>query len=294
MTSGPDLRADCARCFALCCVAPAFSASADFAISKKAGQECPNLRADFGCRIHDQLRPLGFPGCAVYDCFGAGQQVAQVTFSGQDWRTAPEVAAPMFAAFAVMRQLHELLWYLTRALELAAARPVHAELRRALAQTEQLTQSRPERLAELDVDAHRGQANVLLRRASELARAGLGGRAGQGGRAGTGSLAGTGSRAADLSGADLVGKDLRQADLTGASLRGAQLTGADLGGANLAAADVTGADLRGASLCGAALAETLFLTQVQLDGARGDLGTTIPQGLRRPAHWAGQDQGPPG
>jgi hypothetical protein len=31
------LRADCERCFGLCCVAPAFAASADFAIDKDAG-----------------------------------------------------------------------------------------------------------------------------------------------------------------------------------------------------------------------------------------------------------------
>ncbi len=37
-----DLRADCGRCAGLCCVAPAFTASADFAIDKPAGQPCPN------------------------------------------------------------------------------------------------------------------------------------------------------------------------------------------------------------------------------------------------------------
>ena len=65
VTDGPDrrreeLRADCARCVALCCVAPEFTASADFAINKPAGQPCPNLRADFGCSVHNRLRPAGF------------------------------------------------------------------------------------------------------------------------------------------------------------------------------------------------------------------------------------------
>ena len=96
------LRADCGRCFGLCCVAPAFSASADFAIDKGAGQACPHLRRDFRCSIHDRLRPEGFPGCAVYDCFGAGQQVAQVTFGGRDWRREPGLAGQMFGVFAVM------------------------------------------------------------------------------------------------------------------------------------------------------------------------------------------------
>ncbi|MDR3081083.1 MAG: pentapeptide repeat-containing protein, partial [Streptomyces sp.] len=39
-----DLRADCSSCFALCCVALPFAASADFAIDKAAGTPCPNLR----------------------------------------------------------------------------------------------------------------------------------------------------------------------------------------------------------------------------------------------------------
>jgi len=122
------LRADCANCAALCCVAPGFSASADFAIDKAPGQPCPHLDAGFRCSIHAQLRPRGFPGCAAYDCFGAGQHVTQSTFGGSDWRRQPGIAAEMFASFAVMRPLHELLWYVTEALALDAAGPVHADL----------------------------------------------------------------------------------------------------------------------------------------------------------------------
>jgi uncharacterized protein YjbI with pentapeptide repeats len=264
-----DLRADCARCFGLCCVVPAFSASADFAIDKAAGQPCPHLGPSFRCGIHRQLRPRGFPGCAVYDCFGAGQKVAQVTFGGQDWRQAPHTARQMFAAFTVMRQLHELLWYLAEALALPGARPLHEELRRALGQTEQLAGSRAGALAGLDVAAHRQHVNALLVRASELARAGLGP---------------PGSRA-DHRGADLTGADLRGANLRGASLRGACLVAADLAGADLARADLTGADLRAADLSGTDLAGAIFLTQSQLDAARGDTGTSLPASLARPAHW---------
>ena len=91
---GRELRADCTRCFGICCVAPAFSASADFALDKPAGQPCPNLGADSRCGIHRDLRQRGFPGCTVFDCFGAGQQVAQVTFGGRDWRAGPGDRAP--------------------------------------------------------------------------------------------------------------------------------------------------------------------------------------------------------
>lgn len=265
----PDLRADCARCFGLCCVVPAFSVSADFAIDKAAGQPCPHLGPGFRCGIHRQLRPRGFPGCAAYDCFGAGQKVAQVTFGGQDWRQAPHTARQMFVAFTVMRQLHELLWYLTQALALPAARPLHGELRRALEQTERLSGSRPDALVAPDVDSCRQHVNALLVRASELARAGLGP---------------PGSRA-DHRGADLSGADLRGASLRGASLRAACLIGADVAGADLTAADLTGADLRAADLSGADLAGAIFLTQSQLEAALGDAGTGLPASLVRPVHW---------
>jgi uncharacterized protein YjbI with pentapeptide repeats len=262
------LRADCERCSGLCCVAPAFSASADFAVDKAAGQACGNLRADFRCGIHDKLRERGFRGCTVFDCFGAGQQVTQVTFRGEDWRRAPGIAATMFTSFTVMRQLHELLWYLTEALTRQAACQLHPELRRALAATGRLTEQAPDDLVALDVAAHRQEVNVLLLRASELVRAGAPG------------------RRPDRGGADLIGKDLRGADLRGANLRGAYLIGADLSIADLRLADLIGADLRGADLSGADLTGSIFLTQFQLNAARGDLDTTLPPTLGRPPHWS--------
>lgn len=271
-TPDPDfrerLRADCARCAGLCCVAPAFSASSEFAITKPAATACPNLLADSRCGIHDRLRESGFPGCTVYDCFGAGQQLIQITFGGRDWRDDRELAARMFAAFPVLRQLHELLYYLHEARTLVAARPLHADLDAALAATEQLTRRDAEELLEIDLGAHWGSANALLSRASELARKGHGGPDRQ------------------LRGADLAGKDLGGADLRGANLRGSLLLGADLRGADLRLADLTGADTRGADLAGADLTTSLFLVQAQLDAARGDDHTRLPATARRPGHWA--------
>lgn len=267
-TRGGPLTADCARCFGLCCVAPAFVASSDFAVDKKAGEACRHLQVDFRCGIHSRLAQQGFTGCSVFDCFGAGQQVSHVTFGGRDWRRAPDTAPTMFAVFAVMRQLHELLWYLTEALALNRAAAVHPALRTAVTETTALTRGTPEQLAACDVAAHRQRVNPLLQQASELARSAV-----------------PGPRP-DHRGADLIGRNLRRADLRGANLRGAYLIRADLRGADLTGADVTGADLRGADLRGAALAGTLFLTQAQLDAARGDRATTVPAALLHPPRWA--------
>jgi len=272
-----ELRADCARCAGLCCVAPAFSASADFAIDKKAGEACPHLSRDFRCDIHERLRPSGFGGCAVFDCFGAGQQVTQVTFGGgPNWRTNPEIAPAMFAAFAVLRPLHELRWYVREAMTLVPPEtPLAQELAAADSALRGQAGAGPDELAALDLDAVRGPVTAALRRASELIR----------GRTPPGR---------DWSGADLIGRDLAGRDLRRASLRGAYLIGADLTRADLRLADLTGADLRGAQLAGADLSGALFLTQAQLDAARGDATTELAPALRRPAHWPSRGRRPGG
>jgi hypothetical protein len=162
---------DCERCCGLCCVAPGFSASADFAIDKEAGEPCPNLRPDFRCAIHQRLRVEGFSGCAVYDCHGAGQKVTQGTFAGQDWRSTPEIAERMFEVFMIMRQLHELLLYLREALKLEPARPLYGEIRSALDELEQVTAQGPEELVAVDVGACRRSVHALLMRVSERMRA---------------------------------------------------------------------------------------------------------------------------
>jgi uncharacterized protein YjbI with pentapeptide repeats len=287
-----NLLADCSRCFGLCCVALPFAASADFAIDKEAGSPCINLRTDFRCGIHSELRDKGFRGCIVYDCFGAGQQVAQVTFGGRDWRSAPGTARQMFDVFPVMRQLHELAWYLTEALTLEPDGPLQAQLAHALDEVERAAQDTPKRLLALDVAAHRSSVNVLLLRVSERARA-----RGE-------NLAPKKSapkkpaphakvkqrKAArkvgkELRGADLIGADLRNGDLRAANLRGAYLIGADLRGADLRMADLIGADLRGADLSGADLTGSIFLLQSQLNAARGSGATIVSPPLVRPAHW---------
>jgi hypothetical protein len=262
-----ELRGDCGRCFGLCCVALPFTASADFALDKDAGSPCPNLRPDFGCGIHARLRDEGFPGCTVFDCFGAGQKVSQLTFAGRDWRQDPATARRMFTVFPAMRQLHELLWYLTDALTRPAARPLFGALRDALSRTDGLTRGTAEELAALDVAAHRREVGDLLQRTSALVRAGI-------------------PKRKNRRGADLIGARLTGANLRGADLRGAYLIAADLTRADLREADLIGADFRDATLNGADLTGSIFLTQPQLDAARGDAATRLPPALTRPAHWA--------
>ena len=118
---------------------------------------------------------------------------------------------------------------------------------------------------------------------------------------------GTSGRAAvlDLSNtclynADLRDTDLRHMDLSDSHLRGCVLCRADLSQALLAStilhdtdlrwatlvgAEFRGADLTGSNLCGADLRDAINITQEQLDEAKGDEMTRLPEGMQRPEHW---------
>jgi len=315
-----NLAADCSRCVGLCCVAPAFVASSDFAFSKPAGVACRHLAADASCSIHERLIPSGFPGCVAYDCFGAGQRV--VALFGGSARSAA-----MLSGYEVVRPLHELLWYVTDALSRAAAAPVHGALADARSEIDAAIAGGPSSIESTDPAAHRATVAPLLRRASSLTRrraTDLANRDAAGrdptggdvpGRDPTGDPTGRDLVGLDLAGLDLAGRDLAERDLTeqdlaerdlvgrdlaGRDLAGRDLAGhdlaradlstsvliaADLRGADLRSADLLGADLRGANLAGADLTGALYLTRTQVGSARGSSSTRLPDRLPHPPHW---------
>lgn len=122
------LRADCARCAALCCVALAFDRSELFAFDKPAGEPCHHLTARGTCSIHAAREQHGYAGCTAFDCGGAGQYVTQEMFGGRSWRDDPSMLKPMTEAFMALRQAHEQL----ALLQLAATLPLPTTRRRAL------------------------------------------------------------------------------------------------------------------------------------------------------------------
>jgi len=270
-----NLRVDCEKCFGFCCVALYFSASEGFPTNKDAGKPCINLQGDFSCAIHKDLRSKGLKGCTAYDCFGAGQKVAQVTYDGHDWQQDKELSKQMFEVFLIMRQLHEMLWYLTDALMIQADNNIKDKLNHLISETERLTYLKADALIALDVEVHRDNVNSLLRQTSELVRDKM--------------LRGqknTLKRKKTIAGRmDLIGADLRKTNLRGADLRGAFLIASDLRGTDLNGADLIGADLRDANLKGANLTNSMFITQSQINTAKGDSDTKLPISLVRPGYW---------
>ena len=109
-----ELKCNCENCFGLCCTALFFSACDGFPQNKDTGKPCINLKQDFTCSIHNTLLKKRLKGCISYECFGAGQKIAQKTFNKISWRKDPQSASKMFDTFLIIRQIHEMLWYLVQ------------------------------------------------------------------------------------------------------------------------------------------------------------------------------------
>jgi hypothetical protein len=238
-----------------------FSASSGFGVDKPSGTPCLNLLGDDRCGIHATLREDGWPGCTVFECFGAGQQVSQVTYGGVSWREQDNLGE-MAAVLSVMRQLHEMLVHLAEVGRRSPDRAADA----ARAEVERLTAADPEALLTFDIDGLHARVGALLADASTRVRRHW-------------------PAAVDRSRQDLAGRRL-SGDHRGWSFRGAVLIRADLRAAQLEDADLLGADLRDADVRGTDLSATLFLAQPQVNAAVGDAATVLPAGLSRPGHWA--------
>ncbi|MFC7395402.1 pentapeptide repeat-containing protein [Scopulibacillus cellulosilyticus] len=262
------LRSDCENCFGLCCVALPYSKSADFAFNKDSGEPCRHLCLDNRCSIHDQLRDKGFRGCVSYECFGAGQHVSQSIYKENDWRNNMQSSREMFAVFPVVQQLHEMLYYLRQALKLTETKRFQKELKKAYDDTIQMTNKTPEEILSLEIPSHRNTVNDLLIRTSDFVRKGF-----------------VNKKSKKSKGLDYLGANLQGIDLKGENLRGALLIAANLRNADLRKVDFIGSDLRDADLSNADLTDCIFLTQSQVNSAKGNLQTKLPYYINTPNHW---------
>lgn len=202
LTVSASLTPDCTRCAALCCSLP-FTRGREFPEDKPDESPCRHLTPELRCGHHDRLWESGWRGCVTFDCFGAGQQVVQVTYAGAH-DGDPEQRRDVFA---VMRQLHELRFLLQDPACAASsyAAPA-AELDAALAR---VADGPAEELAATDPARWRARAGALFSRVAA-------------------ERGGSSYRGALLLAADLRRVELRDADLLGADLRDADVRGADL------------------------------------------------------------------
>lgn len=254
------LHRDCAHCCALCCVALPHTPEDGFPARKAPGVPCPHLTAERRCSRYGDLARLGLHGCCTFDCLGAGPAALERMGAGRPGRAADGGA--LFAVFAQLLLLHQLDWYLHQAQAAAQIPRFRArllELRRENAALRAL--SAPELLT-ADLEPHRTRVHSVLRQFVAL------------------HCPRQAPAHGSCMGRRFLGADLREHDCSAALFQNADLRGCDLTGASLLGCDLRGADVRGADL-----SRALFLTQPQLNAARGDGSTLLPPELERPPFW---------
>ena len=203
----------------------------------------------------------GWPGCTVFECFGAGQQVSQVTYAGVSWREQDNLAE-MGAVLSVMRQLHEMLVHLARSSGARLTRG-HGGAR---PRSRRSPRADPEALLTFDLDDLHERVGRLLADASTRLRA-------------------RGRQRRPVARGGPAGRRLSGDHRGGVVPRGDPHPGGPAGPTS-ARSDLLGADLRDADLRGSDLSTAMFLTQLQVNAAVGDARTSLPPGLQRPPHWA--------
>lgn len=265
------LKSKCDACLGLCCVALFFSKTDGFPHDKKAGEPCKHLAIDHTCKVYPNLKQLGYKGCISFECFGAGQKISRFTFEHQDWRSKPEISKNMFESFQVMRQLHEMIQYVAEANQRIETISIHDRLSEALSKLIDNSNLSFEELTELNLDVLHNEVDTLLTEASKLIL-------------GDENKLTKNIRKLGRS-MNLIGKDLRQIELRNTNLRSALMIASTLQGVDFGSSNFLGADIRDALIQDADLSQCLFLTQAQVNSAKGNSSTKLPITCIQPKHW---------
>lgn len=175
-----------------------------------------------------------------------------------DWRVSPQTADEMFAAFLSVHQLCQMRWYLMEASVLACAAPFTAEINRLICENQRITELTPHALLEFSITTHKSEVDALLKKVSEALRLAAGGPPRT-------------RKSMGCFGKKLKGTKLAGTDFSMALLIAANMEGCDLRGVNFLSADMRDANLKNADL-----RQSAFLTQMQVNSAKGNAGTKLP------------------
>lgn len=286
-----SLRIQCEECCGLCCTALFFSRSDGFPKDKTAGTPCVNLNdGDFRCEIHPELKQRGLKGCLSYDCFGAGQKVTQSIYHGKTWRETPDLSAEIYQVFLTVYRLQQILWYLLDTYRHIRSKPVspefefsdefQSEIPALSLENIRVSSQSPREILSYDIDAYQKKVNDLLRTFWNMKKAELPQSTVKQKINKIPKLTNVSKSHSDYTGSDLQNKNLSYQDFSLSLLIAANLENCDLSYANFLAAD-----LRDANLKNADLRKSIFLTQGQINSAKGNRSTKLPETLHHPDHW---------
>lgn len=257
------LKIDCNACSGLCCVALYCSKTDGFPANKEAGTPCRHLESNYRCNIHSKLLEKNYKGCITYDCFGAGQKTTQL-FEGVSWKENSKQKDNIFDIFLILFQLHQMLWYLIEASTLTSDKELLIRIEILITEYERMLLQSMKDLVKLDLKGYRNRVNAVLKQICNTISS---------------------HESSKKNKVNYFGKNFHKANLDHKDFSMSLMIAANFDGCSLKQTSFLGADIRDANLCNADLRESVFLTQMQINSAKGNLNTRIPFHLSRPISW---------
>lgn len=259
------LKIDCKKCSGLCCVAFYFSKIDGFPENKKAGKPCINLNNNFKCKIHQDLDALNMKGCIGYDCFGAGQHVTQLTYKGESWQAINHKSKEIFDVFIVMSQLFQIQFYLEEALLILPAKGLWDRINDLLIEKRMISYSNPQDIIQFNIDSYKSRVDIILKQVIATIKINH-----------------------DESKPNYLGRNCEGKNMSGLDLSGNLLIAANFDRCQFNGTIFLGADTRDTDFKNADLSEAVFLTQGQINSAKGNRFTKLPEHLDYPKAWMNQ------
>lgn len=261
-----SLRSDCSKCSGLCCTALLFSKMDGFPENKPSGKPCINLQKDFRCKIHGELEKRKMKGCIGYDCFGAGQQVTQSIYFGQTWQNLPDKAKEIFDVFIIVFQLYQIRYFLLESISIIPAQVLQDDIKVLIEENERICNWEPQNIIIYDMENYRDRVNILLKQVCSLLQK---------------SLCSEHKKCPS----DFLGRNFKDKDMRGLDLSTKLLIAANFNNCVFHGTNFLGADTRDADFSNADLRDAVFLSQGQINSAKGNRNTKLPQYLDYPVTW---------
>lgn len=266
MISLQSLKTNCSQCSGLCCTALFFSEMDGFPENKQAGKPCLNLQKNFRCKIHGELEKRKMKGCIGYDCFGAGQQVTQSIYSGKTWQNTPGQAKEIFDVYIAVFQLYQIRYFLLEAMAILPAKVLRNNIKPLIEENEIICNSKPQDIVKFNIENHRSKANVFLKQVCNLLQK---------------SLCCRNTKCPS----DFLGKNFENKDFSGLDFSTKLLIAANFNNCVFTGTIFLGADTRDADFSNVDLRDAVFLSQGQVNSAKGNRNTKLPQYLDYPFAW---------
>lgn len=261
-----QLKVDCSKCSGLCCTALFFSKIDGFPENKKAGKPCTKLQNDYQCKIHHELEKLNMKGCIGYDCFGAGQHVTQFIYQCETWQTMQEQSKEIFDVFLLIFQLFQIRYYLEESAIIIPAKELGSDIVNLINENEALCNSTPQSILEIDIDSYRNKVNIILKQVCD-------------------SVIKCFHNSENIRLTEFLGRNFNDRDMSGLDLSTKLLIAANFDSCIFNGTVFLGADTRDTNFSNADLREAVFLTQGQINSAKGNRNTKLPEHLDYPITW---------